>query len=1433
MSVARHHAEWLSLVEISGPFLSLPVLLRVFPQQLDALDSGVSRDTRLAFAECEDAEGDRAVHHAWLQFVLNRILSLPDEVLLTDQAIPPGLEFTVAEHGETLRPQWVVKRVEDEGAALLVVSYPAAQELDRTVNNARWQASPATRMLALLQGTGIPLGLVTNGSHWMLVAARPGEPATYVTWDAALWSEEPLTLRAFSSLVGAMRLFGAAERDRLPALLVESAQNQQEVTDQLGLQVRKAVEVLVQAVDRINADRNGQLLSGVSEKELYQAALTVMMRLVFVLSAEERGLLLLGDPLWNGNYAVSTLRDQLREVPDENLLAYRHDAWPRLLSTFRAIHVGVEHDQMRLPAYGGALFDPDRFPFLEGRQASTNWREVAAQPLPVSNRTVLHLLEALQFLQMRIPGGGVEPRRLSFRALDIEQIGHVYEGLLDHTARRATLTVLGLRGSGGDDVEVELSAIEAKAAEGEQALVDYLKERTGRTPAALRSDLRREEPPNLLALRAVCAGDDGLYARVERYVHLLRDDSSGHPVVIHTGSVYVTKGSDRRSTGTHYTPRTLTEEVVKTTLDPLLYTGVSQGVEPSLETLKTPTEILALKVCDPACGSGAFLVQACRYMAERVVEGWTKAEAESGGNSALTVPEALPAGASHSQQLLPPEPEERLALARRLVAERCLYGVDFNPMAVEMAKLSLWLVTLHKHRPFTFLDHAIKCGDSLLGLHEPVQLERFHLVPSRAQTRVVDYQLTAIQKLLTEALRKREALERFTALDVRDAELKARLHREAENSLSMARLLADLIVGAALSTAGSNAERSATLLDARLDELLLQAGSALATSAEQRLASQEDGQLTAVWPLRQSASQMLGTANGSGEPRRPFHWLVEFPEIFMASGPGGFDVLVGNPPFVGGQKITGLFGTDYRDHLVLYLADGRRGSADLCAYFFLRAQQVLRLGGTFGLLAVNTIAQGDTRQVGLEPMLRQGVALYAAKPSFEWPGAAAVSASAVHGFRGAWGGVRRINGSVVPTISAFLSAEDEWSPKPLEANVDKSFQGSIVLGMGFTMTPEEAQAHIERDPRNAEVLFPYLNGEDLNSDPRHRASRWVINFWDWPLDRSVEVGSWSTADERQRELWLRDGSVPADYPAKVASDFPELLSIVRRLVKPDRDKNSRRERREKWWQFAEKCPALYHAIGRGGAFARHPDGWNESNQTDLSVRGPLVCTRVSKYLNFAWVTEHAVFTLDLFIFALTDTEDAFPVLQSSIHDCWVRRTSSSHETRLRYAATDCFETFPFPSSVSSSLRDLGLRFYEARSSYMRNQGVGLTRFYNAFHSPERSDDTLASLRALSEQIDIEVLAAYGWRDISPEHGFHAVESLPENDRVRFTLSETARFEVLRRLAALNRQRYREEQERAQSLHAVLEERAAAPRRRAGRPAAKNTSATTAQTPLFE
>ena len=475
MSIARHHNEWLSLLEVSGPFLSLPVLMRVFPQGLEEQDSEARKNLRIAHDEWEAHGRDPAIHTAWFEFVLGTALEFPENTLLSGQAIPPGLVVRVPEHNEILRPSWVLKAPEEAQPRLLFSAYPPEQSMDRAVLGMAWKASPATRMMTLLHGTGVPLGLVTNGEQWMLVAAQRGEATSFVSWYASLWSEEPLTLRAFRALLGVRRFFGVPVNEMLTALLAESLHNQQEVTDQLGFQVRKAVEVLIQALDRIDIDRQGRLLQGVSEKDLYESSLAVMMRLVFLFTAEERGLLLLGDPVYDRHYAISTLRELLREAADshgEEILERRHDAWSRLLAAFRAIYGGIEHESLRLPAYGGSLFDPDRFPFLEGRPRGTSWKSSPAFPLPVNNRTVLHLLEALQLLRVRVPGGPAETRRLSFRALDIEQIGHVYEGLLDHTAVRAAGATLGLAGSKDSEREMSLAALETKAHEGEDALVE-------------------------------------------------------------------------------------------------------------------------------------------------------------------------------------------------------------------------------------------------------------------------------------------------------------------------------------------------------------------------------------------------------------------------------------------------------------------------------------------------------------------------------------------------------------------------------------------------------------------------------------------------------------------------------------------------------------------------------------------------------------------------------------------------------------------------------------------------------------------------------------------------------------------------------------------------------------------------------------------------
>src|SRR6266508_413366 len=321
MSTARHHAEWLSLVETSGPFLSMPVLPRAFPQGLDAHDREHTRDLRLAHEEWEDSQHggrpDPALHTAWVRFVLTRTLEFPEEIIAQGQAIPPTLRVPVPEHGETLAPDLVIRTPDgrdDAGSPrLLIQVYPPGQGVERAVAGRHWKASPQTRMTELLrglrsQGLHTHLGLVTSGEHWMLVSTAADEAVGYASWYANLWLEEPLTLRAFRSLLGLRRFFGVPDRDTLETLLRESASTQEEVTDQLGYQVRRAVEVLVRRLDQADKDQQRTLLRDVAETQLYEAAVTLMMRLVFLFAAEERGLLLLGDPLFDQHYAVSTLR---------------------------------------------------------------------------------------------------------------------------------------------------------------------------------------------------------------------------------------------------------------------------------------------------------------------------------------------------------------------------------------------------------------------------------------------------------------------------------------------------------------------------------------------------------------------------------------------------------------------------------------------------------------------------------------------------------------------------------------------------------------------------------------------------------------------------------------------------------------------------------------------------------------------------------------------------------------------------------------------------------------------------------------------------------------------------------------------------------------------------------------------------------------------
>ncbi|MGO4156645.1 Eco57I restriction-modification methylase domain-containing protein [Cupriavidus sp. YAF13] len=1358
MSIRDIHHDWLSLIEISGPFLAVPVLSEAFPQGLEELDAARRKRLRQAYDEWREAQETddprfADLHAAWIDEVLSRGLELDEDgrgdVLKGKDWCAQHSNASLPEHDVRLSPDFAVVGNDDK-LLMLVHAYGPDVDLDATSKQDGWASTPSERMVTLCRAKGCRLGLVTNGERWMLVDAPVGAITTFASWYARIWGQEPATLQAFVHLLGVRRFF-VDESERLPALFDRSQKFQDEVTDALGEQVRRAVEVLIQALDKADQDRSRELLRGVKEAELYEAALTVMMRLVFLLSAEERGLLLLGDERYEANYALSTLRMQLRAESDE-ILERRWDAWSRLLAVFRAVYGGIEHENLRLPALGGSLFDPNRFPFLEGRARGSDWRIDVAKPLPIDNRTVLLLLEAIQQFQ---------GRTLSYRALDVEQIGYVYEGLLERTVKRTTEVTLELDATkSAQSPWVTLAELESGRLDGAERLAELLQQRSGSSASRVRNDLARPVDDALAdRILTTCHGDTALRDRIKPFAHLVRTDPWGYPLVYPSGAFVVTTGSDRRETGTHYTPKSLTEAIVAETLTPIAYVGPAEGTPRADWTLKSPAELLNLKICDPAMGSGAFLVQACRWLADRLVESWAQAEAQGSTVGA----DGRVEGADANVEPLSRDTEARTIVARRLIAERCLYGVDLNPLAVELAKLSIWLVTLARGRPFGFLDHNLRYGDSLLGIHRLDQLTQLSMNSTgQGQLRLFGQH---VEQAVREAIELRSRLREMPIRDIRDVEAMVHLDADARRRLEVPECIADAFVGEVF------AAGAGTALESTLASLTIQAGQAIEGDREV-LASMH----------RRSVAALSTNLHANKPARRPFHWPLEFPEVF-ARERGGFDGIVGNPPFLGGQRITGVAGTAFRDWLVAHIAEGRRGSADLVAYFFLRTWSLLRDGGGFGLLAVNTIAEGDTRQVGLESMVGTGAVIHAAYPNEPWPGKAAVVTSRVHVHKGEWRGERSLHGQPAPFISAFLSNREEWSPKRLKANEGIAYQGSIALGMGFVLSHDEARRMLDADPKNAEVIFPYINGDDLNSDPEQRPSRWVINFWDWTEERAKEY----------KLPWRR----------------------LEETVKDERQKNNRKVYRDYWWQFAEKRPAMYHAIGRGRHFDRHPTNWVESEPMNRIIG----ITRVSKFLNAAFLPNDRIFTLDLFVFALSDAAN-LALLQSSIHDVWTRKQSSTQETRMRYTATDSFETMPQPAR-KDTLHDIGTSYLDLRSSIAQESEIGLTKLYNRFHSDAEHDPRIERLRVLQREMDAMVARAYDWDDLDLEHGFHEVPYLPESDRVRFTISEAARVEVLRRLSELNRQRY--EEQVAQGLHADAIPRASPPAPRAGRRASAATA----------
>ncbi|WP_274024589.1 Eco57I restriction-modification methylase domain-containing protein [Vibrio parahaemolyticus] len=1338
----NQHADWLSLIEVSGPFLAEPILNQAFPQGLEKLDSVKKRQFRQTYDEWrevidsdapEDLKIKDKIHQQWTNWVLKFGLELDEDedgdVLKDQSKMHASIEVTIPEHQVTIKPEYAVVASDETKPYMLIQTYPAGTALSEVLTGDSWSTTPAERMAHLCRGVGTRLGLITNGEQWMFIDAPVGGITTYASWYARLWGLEPITLKAFYSLFNIGVVFnGFDEAKTLPELIDESLQHQDDVTQTLGVQVSRAVEVLIQSIDRINHDHNGELLEGVEPEELYEAGLTLMMRLVFLLCAEERGLLLLGDQAYEANYAISTLRAKLREdasLHGDEVLSYRKNAWARLLAIFRSVYSGVEHENMRMPALGGSLFDPDRFPFLEGRKKGSSWLEDDAKPLPIDNRTVLLFLDAIQLYQ---------GRTLSYRALDVEQIGYVYEGLLEQTVKRAPDVTLELSGSKSCKKPwVQLGELASAALDGLPTLKSLLKERTGSSPSRITNDLNKEvTDADVDKLLVACYNDMELCQRIKPYYHFLRFDAWGNPLLYPKGAFMLTTGTDRRETGSHYTPKSLTESIVTETLEPVVYTGPAEGKPREEWQLKSPEELLDLKICDPAMGSGAFLVQVCRWLAERVCESWLIAE-----QTGIFVTVKGATTHDETMELLPIDAEERLIVARRLISERCLYGVDINPLAVELAKLSIWLVTLSKNRPFGFLDHNLKSGDSLLGIHDLEQLCYLNLDPSQTRKlKLVEQSFTKqIKALVADTLEIRKQIASHDINVASDVDEMAQLEELAKEKILLPKLIADALIGLTLESGG------------KLKDI-----SVLSSCIQQSIAGDEES----INILRRLAIKGLYTdLPEKNKKRKSFHWNLEFPEVFN-SLIGGFDAIVGNPPFIGGQKISGTLGTSYREYLVSHVANGERASCDLVAYIFRRVFELLGNDSPMGLIAVNTIAEGETRQIGLDNILaRQGI-IYSAHPGDIWPGTANVVTSRVLIWKGDWQGRLLIGNRKVAHISSSLTERETLDIQKLNASRGLVFQGVIVLGDGFVLDHTQ-----EELIQNSKFVYPYLIGQEVNSDPRHSAKRYSINFWD--------------IEEHE------------------AQEDELAFSYLENTVKQERQKNKRKVYKDKWWQYAEKRPAMFHAIGKGSFFNKHPKGWTEDNVLEQVI---VFATQATKYPCFTFVPNKYIYANSLCVIA-SDSMSLFACLSSDFHAVWAFEHGSRLHERLRYTHGDIFETFPFPEKVLEGTHDdlnrMGREFFDLRAKYMLENQKGMTKFYNDLHDQTLYSFEISALREKQIALNAAVLAAYGFNDLEPEYGFHCVGYLPEGKNTRFTISEKAREEILYRLAMLNKTRHEAEQ----------------------------------------
>ena len=1180
--------------------------------------------------------------------------------------LPGTLVVSLPEHATTLTPTWAVTELGQNGQPwqLLVRIEAAGIAPDGRAQLDGWEASPHQRFERLLRDTGIFAGLLITDRELRLVYAPRGETSGYLAFPLrplGMVAGRPM-LGGLKLLLDSFRLFSDADERRLPALLKKSRDAQASVSTELAGQVLGALHELLRGLNAADADLIRELAASKPD-HLYEGLLTVLMRLVFILYAEDRDLLpsradARARAVYETSYSVRGLYARLVEdaALNPDTMDERRGGWGQLLALFRLIHKG--HPSHFVQARGGKLFDPDEFPFLEGRKAEGD----APRILNVSDGCLLRILEGLMTLKLR----GHERERLSYRTLDVEQIGSVYETVMGFTVEAARSSVLAIKAGKNNRTPVFVALDELLARKGKDRIKD-LKENVGRSLTA-----SQEKPVE--AAKSV----EELAAAFEGMV-----DERGSPrhVMAPTGTPILQPTDERRRTGSHYTPRSLTQPIV------------AHALEPAFERLgldATPEQILDLKVCDPAMGSGAFLVEACRAIASRLVAAWSR------------WPETRPT--------IPADEDEELH-ARRLVAQRCLYGVDKNPRAVDLAKLSLWLATLAKDHEFTFLDHALKCGDSLVGL-DAAQIAAMHWDTSKPG-------LPLFRQFVADRVAEatKASAEIRSAPDDTMRAILEQKHRFVESRVEHVRVLGDAVLSAFFVEDKPKAR-------------------------EKRRATIESwvaGIGAAKWDdLRAAAASLC-----AGEhPVRPFHWSVEFPEVFMRDNPG-FDAMVGNPPFLGGRKLSTAFGDPYADAIRILIL-GKKGSVDLVGYFLALFAKHTRNEGQFGLVATSSLAEGESRATALRPMLLGGYPITWARRKAPWPGEAGVHVVQLSIKKGQARGPFHLDGMEVAFINSRLEPDAE-PPEPTRLYSNRSFHsdGIKVQGIGFVISSVEAGQLIRADARNSSVVWRYVTGDDLNSLPNADGSRWIINF-----------GNMDEGEARR---------------------FVEPFRIVEERVKPYRDRLTRQVHEASFWKFWDRREEFFACCAQ--------------------LQRVIVMSKLSKYRAVTFGPTGRIYSEKVKVFA-SDDAALFGILQSQAHQLWSLREGATTGETPAYSGSKCFDTFALPLETTfSSIRTAASTCYERRQDYCTAHAAGLTDFYNRFHAPDERSGDFVRLREFHAEMDRAVLEAYGWHDLAERAAPIFLDDSNEEDHTyqgRLFWPSDFRDEVLARLLALNAERHAEE-----------------------------------------